>query len=203
MDAEQYEGFEAIDMQSFAETWNSSLDGGVLNIQNIDIGGHDFDIWSSSISGEMQMYHWDYWWIFPVGKHYMTWTDKRGTNCGDTLTSEELEANYEVGEAIEFKVSCPHFFVKSFFNFNTTLYDSPTEAWDADALWILVGINFDQAQTGFNAWAVIGMLLFFSLPEIHWFVNALIAIPIWAAIAYISFILLLRAIGAVFGGGGA
>jgi len=207
INAEQYEGFEAIDMQNFSETWNGSIDAGgmwgILHLQQIDIGGHAFDLVSSHEHDIIQMYHYDYWWIFVTGSHKMTWYDKRGIDLGTTVTKAELNANYEAGKPLEFKVSCPHFFVKVFMNFNSTTYATPALAWDSNELLVLIGIDFSQAQTVFNAWAIIGMILFFTLPEIHWVINAIMAIPLWIAIAYVSFILLLRAVGAIWGGGGA
>ena len=210
VNAEQYEGFEAIDLQNFAETWNGSIDAGemwgILHLQHIDIGGYQFDLVSLNANPPndvIQMYHYDYWWIFVVGSHKMTWYDKRGFDLGTTVNKAELDSNYEVGKPLEFKAQCPHFFVKVFMNFNTTIYDLPSEAWDDNDLHVLIGINFDQTQTVFNAWDIIGMILFFSLPDINPIINAMIAIPLWACIAYVSFILILRAIGAIWGGGGA
>jgi len=67
----------------------------------------------------------------------------------------------------------------------------------------MIGINFDQTGTGYNAWDLIGMLLFFQLPDVHWIINILLALPFWVPVAYLTFIFILRAIGAIFGGGGA
>lgn len=87
------------------------------------------------------------------------------------------------------------------YSFNETLYDSPSQAWYNDALYVLWGMNFDQMRTGYSAWDLIAMTLFFNYPDMNPILNAIIKIPLWLGMAYIAFILILRAIGAIFGGG--
>ena len=102
---------------------------------------------------------------------------------------------------LEYTVSTPDTGFDVLFSYNQTLYSDVIDAWDNDAVYVLCGIHFDQAQTGYNAWDIIAQVLFFQMPDVHWFINALLAVPFWLGVAYIAFILALRAIGAVFGGG--
>jgi len=119
---------------------------------------------------------------------------------GEYLFENEIDADKE---KLSYTIQCSHFQMKGFFGYNDTLYSSPSQAWDHHGLWILLGINFDQMSTGFNAFNLIGMLLFFQLPMVHPIINYIIAVPIWVCIIYLSFIFILRALGAIFGGGGA
>jgi hypothetical protein len=220
---EEYEGltvippevFEGIDIQSFKETWNYCLNetGGadkgnyyMVEIKNVEqefFGGHDLDLWykkANETQLDLHIEHWYAKWIFFLVSDGLKWTNKKGISRGLTLDSQELDADYS-NSGMEYTAECKHLEVKAYFGFNDTLYSSATEAWNYHGLWVFIGINFDQSATAYSAWDLIAMLLFFQLPDIHWFINALISIPLWIAIAYLAFILILRAIGAIFGGG--
>jgi len=210
------EYFEAIDIQTFKETWVYTMNetGGEMiygmyrvNIENDGerVGGHDFDLFyrpANQSDHNLFIKHYFAEWLILIYTHDMTFTNGEGINRGTILEENELENDF-VGANAQYRVDCSHFFVRVYFGYNETIYDSPIDAWDCHGLSILIGINFDQTSTGYNAWDLIGMLLFFQLPQVHWIVNILIAIPMWIAIAYLTFIFILRAIGAIFGGGGA
>jgi hypothetical protein len=87
--------------------------------------------------------------------------------------------------------------------YNTTTYSSFTEAWENDALTIILFADFDERNTSINAFTLIGMLFTASLPGIDPVLNLIISIPIVVCSAYLVFIFVLRLVGAVFGGGGA
>jgi len=203
--------FEAIDIQSFKETWVYTMNetGGGLHYGmywvDVDIGSRDFDLAyrpaNETDHNIVLTHYWSEWIILPFS-HRMDFINKEGISRGDILEEDELNNDYN-NENSQYKAECSHFFVRVYFGYNETLYSSPIDAYDHHGLTILIGINFDQAGTGYNAWDLIGMLLFFQLPDIHWIINILIAIPLWACIAYLTYIFILRTIGAIFGGGGA
>lgn len=213
--ASDYEGrtinvpeyFEAIDLERYAVTKNYSLDGShtfkdSYYIFTEEIGGNTFDFCyrpANTSAHFFFMRHVDFWWIFAIGSHYMNlyW---EGIDRGVFLTDEEVNDDYDMG-ALTYMVKCEHVQLDVMFAFNETLYSSPSDALDHYDLYLLVGAEWDEVQTSMSAWDVIGMLLFFQLPNIHWTINAIIAIPIWLCIAYVSYILILRTIGAIFGGG--
>lgn len=210
--------FEAIDLQSFVDTWTYTLNetGGELvfgfDVYEVPVetagewlGGHDISLFyrvaNASNPEVLTLTH--FWAEFIFGQqHDLEWKNFQGISRGTSLEGTELDADYSE-ETIDYTSLCSHFQVKVFFGFNETTYSSPTEAWNHHGLSILIGINFDQVSTGSDAWGIISMLLFFQMPEISVFLNAIIAIPLWIGILYITYILILRAIGAVFGGGGA
>jgi len=199
--------FEALDLLFYVNTMNLTLDDsgslqGGFYIYSFDFGGHNLRLLDKVNPNELWMQHYWYWLIFPTAHHYMDWVNRDSTNRGNSLSASELDSDYTKGN-IRYTVKCDDFQMDVFFGFNETTYSTPSEAWQNNELSLLLAIEFDQVNTSINAWSLISMLLFFQLPDVHWIINALIAIPLWIAIAYLAFIMLLRTIGAVFGGGGA
>lgn len=201
--------WEVMDIQNFANTWTSNIDNGTilygLYYQNLDDGSGDFGGWDVSLfsfyNSTITLAHWSKWWVIKVGFHKLDIENIIGESQGDVLSGEEINAEYDNYGVLEYTAHCEHLEMSVFFDFNETLYGSPVEAWDSDELYILCGIHYDQTQTAYNVWEIIGLLLFFGLPNVHPVINAVISIPIWICIAYVTYILVLRTIGAVFGGG--
>lgn len=213
------EFFESIDIQSFKETWSGILDDNNTKegspvygywSKDIDIGDRDFDvIYSEANLTHHRLYFRHYWYEWIIFKQWeeMVWYNTEGIRRtdppNDWMYSTSITLDME-GESAEYKVEHPNrFFVKVWVGYNTTTYSSVEDAWNNYALYLFVGINFDQAGSGYNAWDLIAMLVFFQLPDLHWIVKALISIPLWVCVGYLAFIFILRAIGAIFGGGGA
>jgi hypothetical protein len=68
---------------------------------------------------------------------------------------------------------------------NTTTYDnSSSDAWDADALFIVHGIGFGETVTG-DVGSLLIQLLLLQLPDVPLLINILLITPIWASIIYI------------------
>lgn len=211
------EYFEAVELEKYATTWNITFDGshskeywyfGIYHYYiSFEIGGYDLRLLyarpNHTISGYddgiLVIWHMEKWWIFETGFHEMEFSNQ-GEDRGISLSRTELDDDYDRND-LSYTVECSHVQMDIFLAFNETAYNSPSEAFDDSNLKMMLGVEWDQVQTSMAAWKIIGMLLFFQLPNVHWMINAIIAIPIWLGIAYISYILILRAIGAVFGGG--
>ena len=203
------EYFEAIALEKYAVIFNETLDGthpyanGMFHFLSEELGGPIIHFYyrPANVTYEVmfRMTHVDMWWIFMTGEHSMNfyW---QGVDVGTYLSDTTVNLAYSQGD-LSFVVSCNHVELDLMFAFNETAYSSPTEALDHYDLYMLIGVEWDQVSTSMSAWDIIGMLLFFQLPNVHWMLNAIIAIPIWLGIAYLSFIMILRAIGAIFGGG--
>lgn len=199
--------FEAIDIQNFADTHNFTLTNYTDNTGYVDLGGWRFrQTWAfggSAPTRIMEIARFDSFWIFTW---FVEWGSfyREGFEIGRTLGVARLDSDYASDglgglEYVNKFGETTQFFV--FFAFNETTYSTPQDAWEQSELYEFWGMNFDQANTGYSAWDLIAMLLFFNLPTVHVFLNALLAVPLWIAIVYLSYILILRAIGAVFGGG--
>lgn len=160
------------------------------------------------IDGEIYSGHWmlnrhgyTFWGMW-TGGHKQEWINDEGISRGKVLEDGEIESDWDDQKNLaSYTVKCKHFYMLADIGYNTTAYSSVSDAWDDDDLRVLFGINWDQRGTTWDAWSLIAGILFFKLPQIHPYINAMIAIPLWIAVAYISFILVLRAIGAIFGGG--
>jgi len=141
---------------------------------------------------------------FWTGGHKQEWINDDGITRGTTLTNGEIDLDWNTQNNLSsYILKCAHFYMMADVGYNTTLYSNSKDAWDNHDLHVLFGIEWSQRGTTWDAWSLMANLLFFQLPEINIFINALIAIPIWVCVGYLSFIFVLRTLGAIFGGGGA
>jgi len=133
----------------------------------------------------MKTDHYASWWIYA----------ESGVNYGNWLSIEKLDECWDnESSMVAFNIRTTEVQMRVYFGFNTTKYSKPSEAYYDDGLSCLYGIGFDQINTSTNAWNLIGSLLFFQMPDVHPAINALIAIPLWALIAYLIYVLILKAI---------
>lgn len=86
--------------------------------------------------------------------------------------------------------------------FNFTEYDTPSLALADEGLFFDINQQFDDRDTSINLIAFISGLFLFSIPGVDPTVCAIISFALDSALIYITFIFVLRIIGAVFGGGG-
>lgn len=199
--------FEAIDMQIFVDTYNFTLTNTTANTGYVDLGGWRFSqFWSFGASEPTRATFIARYDSFLIFNWFVEFGDfnRKNIEIGTPLPITRLDSDYASDgiEGMEYIVKFgtnTQFYI--FFAFNETTYSTPQDAWEQSDLHVLWGMNFDQANTGYSAWDLIAMLLFFNLPTVHFLINALLAVPLWIAIVYLSYILMLRAIGAVFGGG--
>lgn len=208
------EYFEAIDIQSFVDSVNITMDESPPFIfrnypnrymqKDFDLGGHDVDIWykmANSTNQWVELYHFWNELIIIRHKDVMHWTNKDGIDRGTELSREELNADY-TNETIEYTVDDGRkrrlqFTV--YFAFNTTLYSTPEDAWNYNNLQVMGGIGIDQINTTQNAWGLISLLLWFDSPDLHPLINFMVHLPIWTSMAYLVYRLILMAIPFVGG----
>lgn len=213
--------FETIDIYSFAEAESFLMNetgGGTLWFDStyyemdVDIGNHDIDFYYKKIaeSGKATRlfhYYFELWGLWPAN-HYLRWYDRHGVERGTGAVNSYLEISV-IEENVEptseatsrFKASCDHTSYYVTFVYNASDYNTYEEAWTGGELGVHFGVNFDDVGTSYSAFDIIAGILFFSMPNTNVYINAMISIPIWIAVGYIIFILVLRAIGAIFGGG--
>lgn len=133
-----------------------------------------------------------------------------GPGYPEVMPIWQLDYDYVYGNSssslnnLAYTIRNTHCSLNMVFNFNTTLYDSPSSCYDNGGDLIMTfTIQWDERNTSMNALDFIGKLFTFSLPGINPVVTLIILSPIYAGLAYLAFIFVLRIIGAVFGGGGA
>jgi len=205
------EYFEGLDLGSYTVTYNNSVpQDGIENDKTWNLGGYNWIIAGRLSTDVLRVGINRYWWIFWVGTQWLYFKNTEGIDRGAQLTRAILDADFDVTEGqVKYKVfypTDPKVGCDIYFGFNVSLYDWPSEAWENGTaqnsdLKFLQGIGLEQIATTYNAWNIIGQILFFQMPETHWIVKAILAAPIWIAMAYTAFILVLRAVGAIFGGG--
>ena len=205
------DNWESGDLLYLTETWNMT-DIAVDTDETFELGGRSFNLigYDSALNGpSIQLHEYWYEWLVFYTHEPCEWL--RNTNrfvdsdFPNALMMESLD-NQSITQEERFIVRWTEhsqFKMYAILSYDTGTYASWELALDAGALGLWLGVQFDQTNTTYNAWDIIGMVLFFSMPDIDPFLNAIIAVPIWLGVAYISFILLLRAVGAIFGGGGA
>lgn len=203
---------EVMSIYSFAETktvyLNNSgtpwwLDPTNWLYWDIDIGSWDIDLYYTKpnqtvYTKTMNLVHvWYDWWIFPADDH-LEFFSSSGESLGEGLTV--LEIGTENPQT--FRATCSHTTYTVGMGYNDTTYSNYSDAWDHGGVAVFCGVNFDQVNTSYNAMNLISTLLFFSMPaETPLIIKLIISIPIWACVAYLMFIFVLRTIGAIFGGG--
>lgn len=208
--------FESGDLIYYNNTWSHYLNttdswwiAAEPSILNLPVSSGDFGGWNLRLeyskAYEVQHIlrcthvHSTYWGVIP-SDHRMTFSFN-GYNRGTILTIDEIESdmNTTTGNRnlVKYSSTCDHFTFQLFLTYNTTAFPSLLYAWDNYSILATTGIRFDEMNTGLNAWSVLSNILFFNLPNTHWTVNALLAIPIYASVIILSFILVLEVIKAL------
>lgn len=164
-----------------------------------------FQMWNFSGSGGrfVQNQHGQLWLGFGFFelKHNMEWINKTGFSRGENLYLEEVETDMGANNYAEYIVECSDFYIDAVFSYNNT-FANITDAWNNDGCAVVFGIDWNQKGTTHDAWSLVSSLLSLD-PSItgNIWIDTVIKIPIMIASMYIGFILVLRAIGALFGGG--
>jgi hypothetical protein len=78
--------------------------------------------------------------------------------------------------------------------YNQTKYATIGQALDAQDIDMLIGVGIKDAVAKVNAWNIIGALLTFQLPDINPILNFFIALPFYAGIGVMIYVLILMAI---------
>ena len=207
------EMFESIDVWSYAETFTYRMNetgGGTIGTMyyitndGLDIGNRDFTFYyrqANETPLEVKMQHNWIWFIFPQ-LEIMEWKNYQGVSRGLYLSVDEMEADSPDNSTVQYRVISPkkNFQYFASFSYNASIYGNFTHAWDFHGLWFFWAVNFDQVGTSYNLAQLIGMLLFFQLPDINIYVNALMAIPLWACIAYLVLVFFVKVIPFIGGG---
>lgn len=199
---------------SYADTYSHTFnetggtDQGNFYYLEFTLGGRELEVMyaDANFTGDnnhtVLLRHFYTWgWIFRQD-HALRWYDTRGYRIDNhAVIWRRMEAmdeywagEHSINSSYDYqplKVECHHFAGSWMFYYNTTLYANVTDAWDHHDLHFWMGLTFDELQTGLNAWDVIGMLLFYEMPDVHWTINAIFKSIIWVMIAYLAFAFIL------------
>ena len=208
--------FESIDVWAYAETFQYQMNetgGGTIGnkyyITNtgLDIGNRDFTFYYSKANlteHELKMQHNWYWLIFPQAENLEWISIKTNEDRGKLLDDVEMEVDGEnQTEAVKiakYRAKTKNFQYVAFFQYNSTKWGNFTQAWNHHELYFFWAVNFDEINTSFNILQLIGMLVFFQLPDVNMYLNAIIAIPFWVTVAYLVVVLFVKVIPFIGGG---
>jgi len=142
------------------------------------------------------------WWVFDRG-HFIFRMDESTHHYDWSYVNSNFDAETNISSC-EGSCICGTYY-QIFLTFNETKYDSFQEGWNAQELYCLIGVGIEDTLTKLNAWSVVAQLLMFQAPEVFpagnvgIALNLMIAIPIYAAIIYLIYRLVLLAIPFVGG----
>jgi hypothetical protein len=201
LDVPEY--FDVLDIYSFADVWNGTFSHGAA--YEIEIGGHNLEIAGYNDAEEICVWRYATFWIFKYSFQPMEWRtlkikiSNRTETYGFSAEYLKITQLDKYGYGTIYKLKCKDLELYASFGYNQTEYDTHLEAFHNEALHLFFGIHFDQVSTSFSAWDLIGMILFFQMPDVHPIINIIIAIPLWISIAYLTFALILKVIPFVSG----
>jgi len=209
IEARQYstpEDFDITEIIAYNDTYSLTFNYTMDMPYHIDAdeSGIGHDLWLQLDKYWISLDHFWYWFFIPVGFHDMEWYDTSHSEkisyqeaYMEKLDMETLDI-YDYGSI--FWMECEHLQLKIVFSYNTTMYASHFDAFDNEALTMSVGVEWELEKTTYNAWDLIAMLLFYNFPETHWMINAILKVPIWVCIAYLSYVLIIKVIPLIAGG---
>ena len=211
--------FEAVDIQNFAQKYAVNLTDPLSESYDFVFGGWNMKIWDDAQEKAIWVYTYAAWSVFRWDFDYFHWYDFQGIersvtgwqtaaltqvtyityNALDDAYIRWVSQNNVTRDACKWTLKNDHTEMVAYVGFNSSRYSKPSEALFGGELSILFCMNFDKVNTTFNAWNLVGAILFFQTPNVHPVINAIIAIPIWIMIAWLIYILILKAIPFVGG----
>lgn len=122
--------------------------------------------------------------IWLGGISWVNFISNNGTNHGLTVSFSDIENDAENGVVrytlqYEDTGNSAGGFV---FQWNTTTYSNPSDAWDSDELHLLHGVGLTAST---DIASLLLALMFLQLPDVPILVNVLIVTPIWGAIIFV------------------
>jgi len=168
----------------------------VLGLTLWEHGHQDFTWYNSS---NQRVSRNDIGFMAPLGSYYP-----------EVIGLDQLGYDYIFGNSsssmnnLQYNIKNSHTKLTVSFGFNNTLYDSPLTCFiNGGNLDLCFQIQWSDRNTSMNALDFISAMFSFRLPDVEPTVQAMIMAPILGALMYLTFIFILRIVGAVFGGGGA
>ncbi len=210
------EEFDASDVEFYNNTWAHYLNNndtilGFRDVPNtneryiLEVGGGTFGGWdidwcySQPNKTHHTFYsihmHTEYWGIISADHKQEFYHD--GISRGEEISAAEIDSDRGTSNFAKYRVECDHFTYYVYLGYNSTKYGNATLAWNQMEIMGVAAIQFDEMNTAFNAWSVLSALLWFQLPGMNPYVNALIAIPIYASIIILAFIVIMRILDVV------
>jgi len=125
----------------------------------------------------------NYFGIFWISTDWLTFKHELGTDRGEFLYADDMNLDYSQDEdwtkyrmynPSDAGVGC-----EINLGFNTSLYSSPKEAFENQALVCYIGIGLDSLYSTLNAWQLITLIMFFQLPDMNPVVMYFLGFTLW------------------------
>lgn len=189
--------FGSGDVLSYSELKNETVPTHWLTVKGFDTGGWSF-VLAIDKSDNVLLYRRDLatyfthgWWIL----------DFYNARTGSRIADRIHVSNVDDEVYWDARSNSSKFIVKDdaveatvWFGWDIDTYDNSTHAWENDALWMLLGVEWDDMKTGLNAWSLLSKLLFFQMPtsEVPFPLNMIIPVMIWSCVIYLMFTTILK-----------
>jgi hypothetical protein len=199
------EYFRGLDVGSYATTHNFTVDDATFDLYTYQFQHYDYDIGNryyrattNIYRGQLQIGIRTYVLIFLFSVDYLRWRSPEGLDRGTDLTGSEMNLDYSEDENwIKYRLSLdsdPTVGFDALIGFNNSLYSSPKEALEADALTVFIGFGIDDLYTSLNVWAIMGEVMTFRNPDIPFPLNLVIPSLIWVMFGYAMLIIVTKLI---------
>lgn len=188
-------------------TLNLTYNGGFEIPHPFELNDYNFGI-TVFPGAKINLFTHEKWWFFEWGRDDFYWYDVNNNEVSETFNYIFDYRGVAASTIDEYlapqKFSCTNSktSVGVTIVYNTTEYLTFTDALEDNAAALVFNVDWSERNTSINALTLISMLFTASLPSVDPTLNLLLAFALWAAVAYMIFIFVLRAVGAVFGGGG-
>ncbi|MCJ7425110.1 hypothetical protein MUP01_12720 [Candidatus Bathyarchaeota archaeon] len=139
---------------------------------------------------------WVTWGVF-LQSHVITGMNNQGFGWDKTAILKGWDPNKNYSY-IQGQCACGTIYF-CYMTYNQTKYQSFGQAIDAYDIEMLIGVGIKDAVAKINAWNIIGALLIFQLPDINPLLNFFIALPFYAGIGVMIYVLILMAMPFVGG----
>ena len=161
---------------NFTDSWNFTISTDNQWFADNDIGGRNLRFYSThNYLGEKYLILTHLYGFGLLWEEDLNWFNKNNEQVSYLVGIRQhmdytaLNENFEEFGNMEFEVICEglgsgstYFKMITLFSFNTTLYSTPTLAWDNSALEILIGINAENTNYQKDIWNIISNLLTFN-----------------------------------------
>jgi hypothetical protein len=196
--------FEGLDVGVYSLSHNFTINDATttqilgITIYDWSLGGFDWRLLTDVNYNYMMIGKRNMFGIFLISTDYLDFIGESGNNRDTELYRREMNLDYTGDESwVHYRMSLeaqPEVGCDIYLGFNTTLYNSPGEALENQALTVFQTMGLDDVYTSFNVWRLIGQLMFMTLPDIHPVLNVVLIAPIWANIVWTLLIVLSKLI---------
>jgi hypothetical protein len=194
--------------ETFIATSNTSIeinDYAYMNLSGIIEDDIRLNVlWTEDVDWDDPLYYYHRYPIVTIFGVNILWGSDRVHDVilGGWIYRKPIILDYRVEDAVNpevarFEAYCDHYTYYMSVSYNSTKFSSLSQAWDGTVtydpeLYLFVGMGFESEWASLPTWMIIAKLLTFQAPDIHPMINGLIAIPLWIAVLYLAYHLLLR-----------